>query len=804
MLNFRIRKISSNGVVSTIAGAGPGLYKAGSATSVPLGFITGLTGDAAGNVFAADADSAILKITPDGFLSAVAGNLNPYGPPADGPALKAGLGMPSGLSIDMAGNIYVADDFHNSIRKLTPDGKVATVAGRSHDGGDGGPSTSAILQNPVGVALDTKGNLYIADRNNYRIRKVDSHGVIGTYAGNGVPGYPADGSVAAANPIFHPSGMTTDAAGSLYFNDESAVVRKITPDGIIHVIVANGTDPQNPTHSLFSSLDGIALDSHGNIFVADLGANRILKISPGGAVTRWAGSSSPVTWLDGVAATSVSLNLFAAAPLAIDGADNLYFPDNTFGYIRKITPAGVTGTLAGPTGLMRAIDPADGQSANVPHIGARALAATANGDVYFSSLSTDEVFRISNGVLHRIAGDGRVVPAGPPDDSTILLDGFGLAVDGQGSVYVADAENNLIRKIFVTTPASLSIVSGNLQSAFTGEQLALPLRVKAANTGGVGIAGLSISFSVASGNAQVSTSVATTDETGIASVTVQLSSAPGPVSITASLQVGSVSPVTFAATAIATGSACLVQPPSISSVNSASDFGGLPQFAAGSWLEIKGSNFSPGVRQWAGSDFRGVNAPTGLDGVSVLIGGRNAFVSYISPTQINVQAPEASPDSPGTFSVVNCAGTSAALSLPRVSAAPGMLAPASFLLGGQQFLAAQHKDGTFVGPFLNLNGFSLTPAVPGETLTAYGIGFGDVTPSLNPGVIPSTTATLPNSRILVGTTTVEISYAGIVPGSIGLYQFNFVVPNLPIAYYLIRFGVNFALTTQTLYLPIVY
>jgi uncharacterized protein (TIGR03437 family) len=133
-----------------------------------------------------------------------------------------------------------------------------------------------------------------------------------------------------------------------------------------------------------------------------------------------------------------------------------------------------------------------------------------------------------------------------------------------------------------------------------------------------------------------------------------------------------------------------------------------------------------------------------------------------------------------------------------------MLAPASFILGGQQFLAAQHKDGSFVGPFLNLNGVSLTPAVPGETLTAYGIGFGAVTPLLNPGVVPAGTATLSNPRVLVGTSSAEISYAGIAPGSIGLYQFNFVVPDLPNSYYPIRFGVNFTLTTQTLYLPIVH
>jgi sugar lactone lactonase YvrE len=563
VLNFRIRKISSNGMITTIAGTGPGLYKAGPATAVPLAYIEGLSGDASGNLFAADGDSAILKITPNGFLSAVAGNFNPYAPSADGPALNAGLGMPYAISTDTAGNLYIVDDFHNSIRKLPPDGKVATVAGRTHDGGDGGPATSAILQIPVDVALDTKGNLYIADRNNYRIRKVDSHGAISTYAGNGAPGYPTDGSSAAGTTIFHPSRLDTDAAGSLYFNDESADVRKITPDGIIHVIVANGhgPNPQNPGHPLFTGLDGIVVDSHGNIFVADLGANRIFKISPTGTVTRWAGSSSGIAWVDGVTATTVPLNFFAAAPLAIDAADNLYVAENLFGYIRKITPAGITATVAGPTGLLRAIHPVDGQSANVPEIGARGLAASANGDIYFSSLYTDEVFRISNGVLHRIAGDGRLVPAGPPDDSTILLDGFGLKVDSQGSVYVADAENNLIRKISLSTPSLLTIVSGNSQSAYTGQQLALPLRVNVANASGVGIAGIPVSFSIASGSAQVSPSVAATDASGLVSVTVQLGSTPGPISITVSVQGGSAPPATFAATAVALGSACPVQAP---------------------------------------------------------------------------------------------------------------------------------------------------------------------------------------------------------------------------------------------------
>jgi len=227
----------------------------------------------------------------------------------------------------------------------------------------------------------------------------------------------------------------------------------------------------------------------------------------------------------------------------------------------------------------------------------------------------------------------------------------------------------------------------------------------------------------------------------------------------------------------------------VTSVDSASAYGGYSYFGSGSWLEIKGTNLAdpadprltaatnPG--QWTSQDFNGSNAPTSLDGINVHINGKPAYVWYLSPGQLNVQAPEDSATGNVSIAVTNCRATGYSVTFARRAAAPGFLAPSSYAANGTQYMVAFFdSDNAYV---LNASigasfGLNSRPAKPGDQIYTYGIGFGDVTPSTLPGVIAQASTLVNPVAILFGTTAAAISYQGLTPGSVGLYQFNFTVP----------------------------
>ena len=225
-------------------------------------------------------------------------------------------------------------------------------------------------------------------------------------------------------------------------------------------------------------------------------------------------------------------------------------------------------------------------------------------------------------------------------------------------------------------------------------------------------------------------------------------------------------------------------PPTISAVISAGAYGGFPAAAPGSWVEIYGSNLAPDTRQWAGSDFNGNNAPTSLDGVEVSIDGQKAFIDYISssPGQINAQLPSNISTGPMLALTVNNGTVSSAPFNVTVNATePGFLAPSTFLIGGNQYVVALLPDGmTYILPAGAIAGVLSRPVHPGETITMYGIGFGAVMPSLPGGEIETVSNQLSASlQILFGPAEAQITYAGLAPQFVGLYQFDVVVPEVP-------------------------
>jgi uncharacterized protein (TIGR03437 family) len=247
-------------------------------------------------------------------------------------------------------------------------------------------------------------------------------------------------------------------------------------------------------------------------------------------------------------------------------------------------------------------------------------------------------------------------------------------------------------------------------------------------------------------------------------------------------------------------------PPSISSVESASGFGGLASAAPGSWIEIYGSNLAPDTRQWAGSDFTVNDAPTALDDVEVLIGGQNAFVEYISPGQIDAQLPSTiSTGGPLPLMVMNGTATSNAVNLTVNAAEPGLLAPSSFQVGGKQYVVALLPDGaTYILPSGAIAGVASRPAMPGDTITLYGIGFGSVTPASPAGQIVSGQNRLTESlQILFGQTPGQITYDGLAPAFVGLYQFDVVVPNVASSDLVpFSFTLNGVASTQMLFIAV--
>jgi uncharacterized protein (TIGR03437 family) len=255
---------------------------------------------------------------------------------------------------------------------------------------------------------------------------------------------------------------------------------------------------------------------------------------------------------------------------------------------------------------------------------------------------------------------------------------------------------------------------------------------------------------------------------------------------------------------IGVNSNCQMGPPTIATVTSASDYGGFSTFAPGSWLEVKGSNLALHTRQWAGTDFLGTNAPTSLDGSQVSIDGNLGYPAYISNGQINVQAPADTKTGPVQITVSNCAGTSAPFTLQEAPISPGLLSPLGFNIGGKQYIVATLLDG------VTLVGF-VRPAKPGDTIVAYGVGFGPVSPAIAPGEVVTQANSIPGLTVSFTSTTptpatstpAATTYAGLIGGYVGLYEFYITVPNVPDDDYQIEFSIGGTpVLQQKLYLTV--
>jgi sugar lactone lactonase YvrE len=404
-INCTIRKVTPAGVVTTVAGlAGSAGHVDGDAATARFRRPMGVARDASGNMYVADSfNSVIRKITPAGVVSTLAGQPGIKGS-TDGVGAAAQFRTPTSLAVDAAGFIYVADEADNTIRKVAPDGTVTTLAGLGIDFSFGNnDGLNARFDRLGSAAVGPAGEVYVADTFNATIRKVAPDGVVTTFAGKaGVRGH-ADGPGADAR-FDQPYALTLAADGSLYVADPgNDTIRKITPAGVVTTLAGDPVAPAAHvdgagSDARFSFPSGIVADATGAVYVADSDNHVIRRISATGEVTTIAGQPGMDGDADG---TGTTARFREPAGLALDATGNLLVADTAAQTIRKVTPAGVVTTVAGKAGVA---GETDGDLATARFQNPAAVTADAGGNVYVADAG--------NHLIRRISADGKVTTLG--------------------------------------------------------------------------------------------------------------------------------------------------------------------------------------------------------------------------------------------------------------------------------------------------------------------------------------------------------------------------------------------------------
>ncbi len=720
-----IREVTTDGIINTIAGDSLPSYKGdgGLPTVAELHSPEDVAVDKSGNVYISDtANAYIREITlSNNQINFIAGNGTVGYSGDSGKATSAGMVEPFAIAVDANANVYFAEPEDARIREITvSNGDINTVVGNGVQGfaGDGGSALKAEIHLSNGIAIDSSGNMYIADTLNNRIRKV-SGGNITTIAGNGVYSYSGDGAAATAAQFFAPQATAVDAAGNLYIADtQNNVVRRVDSKGVVSTIAGTGTagssgDSGAATAAQLNTPRGVAVDTAGNIYIADTANNKVRKVS-GGTISTYAGTGTAAYSGDGGAAASAALS--APLELAVDPAGNLYIADTGNNVIRKVSSSGTISTIAGSATQGYS---GDGGNATAAQLNApQSVALDSAGDVFIADTLNNVIREVNTkGVIQTIAGNGL---SGYTGDGGLAVNAefagpTSVAVDAAGNIYVADSTAR-IRKIFPS--GIVNTIGGGNGLGYTGD-------------GGV------------------ATSAKVNGATGLA--------------------VDSKGNVFFADTAnnAARELSFLGSGLSIAAVtNGASNQTGA--IAPGEILVIYGSNIgtSPLTNYQITS---GGLLSTSIGGTSVFVNGVAAPMLYSSATQVSAIVPFSITGSTAQVFVLNQGQTTAPVT---VNLAP--TAPAVFTLNasGTGQAAAINSDNSING--------AAHPAKAGSIVSLYITGAGMTNPPSQDGSIASVPLPLPvaNVSVAIGGKSATVDYAGGSPGSVdGLIQVNVTVPS---------------------------
>ena len=532
-------QLEPTGVIDTLAGTGRSGHGGDGGPAIQAGFSFphGLAGDATGNIYVVDARShRIRRIDSDGEISTFAGTGEDGDEGDGGSATEAQLCFPAGVAADAEGNVYVADSWNHRIRKIDSDGIIATIAGTGepYSGGDGGPATEAQIAFPVAVALDAAGNLYVAEGRSHRVRRIDTDGTVTTFAGTGIPGYSGDGGPASRARLAYPAGIAVGPAGDVYIADSwNHRVRRVVSSGVISTVAGTGErgdggDGGPAAQAQLAYPVAVASDASGNLyvvsFVPDHGNHRLRKIDADGTISAFAGAGGRGYSGDADPAPAAQL----AYPLGVfaDTEGNVYIADSLNARVRIVRPGFLLSVALGTSGESAALVVGEGgvfeQRGQPVADGSEVVAG--NGNLYALTKGSDGVivatyvpetqqvslgsgevslardedgtwrigedpvenghrhqhadkeyvleladgsWRLAEYTIQTVAGTTEIAAEGVMATAAKLRDPTDVAVDRSGNLYVAEWRGHRIRKI--APSGTITTLAGTGEWGFSGD-----------------------------------------------------------------------------------------------------------------------------------------------------------------------------------------------------------------------------------------------------------------------------------------------------------------------------------------------